>query len=261
MRLVDRWKTHGYQTAAASICKVPSASGSVIPYLFVFPVTVRRISSFSWTDAWLKKAISEEVVERNNVLRTGSLTDRKFSSAFANLTREASGLETLELDSLHAWLESQLAKVGQGIDLGGIRIPRDPLRYFGILVIVLIQGYSVLHLIVTERRLRESSAIDLGAFQPWVMLYGGALCRWTSIGILSVPPGADGCGSSAPSRRRSVTFGHCVNWGGLWSLDHVGDSLCFPNTETSIRSAVSPRKSKSATDNMKGQFAHRPSDS
>ena len=132
--LVNEWKQAEFETAAATVCSKDLGSGKKRSFLFVFPVMLWTESLF-WTEMWLNRAISEKYVPAENHLRMNNRTRLNFADAFPNLTREATGLETLNLAALQRWLEQQSTEMGPSIEVAGIRIPRALLRLVGIFVI------------------------------------------------------------------------------------------------------------------------------
>ena len=184
---VALWRSLNFDTVAATNCVIARSARNERRYVLFTPVSIWQASGFSWTEEWLRKAMESKFVSKDNFIRIASLAERDFANVFPNLSREAAGLESLDLLALQGWLEQGLRETSQSIELGGVRVSMDPLRYFGMLVILVVQGYAVLHLAEARRRMQGEKAIDPGAFQPWLVLYGQALCVAASIVILVAP--------------------------------------------------------------------------
>ena len=138
---------------------------------------------FDWANAWVEQAVLSGRLPR------GTSTDsRRFDLAFADLNNEAEGLGSLEFDELRDWLQLRIDTHSQGVAVLGISIPPNLVRLLGVILIVAVQSYAVVHLAEASTRMILSSRGDLGVFIPWVMLYSSTESRLESYGLLASVP-------------------------------------------------------------------------
>lgn len=200
---IKEWKNEGFDTAALSLCRGNGGSESRV-YPVVFPVKLRT-ERFNWTEAWIDRAIEHGHLSKELRPKMSNKLRLPFTQAFANLHREVEGLESLELDALHGWLQGRLDRQGRNIEVAGIGIPRPLLRSLGLFLILVVQGYAARHLSEAASRIKISADGDPGAFQAWIVLYDGLLSLFAAIGIVVVPTGA------------ALTVMWVLHEGGFWT--------------------------------------------
>ena len=185
---IEEWKNDEVDTAAVGLCRGIGDSETRL-YPVVFPVKLQK-QRFDWTKAWVDRAIAQGYLSKELRPTMRNKSRLPFAQAFANLHREAEGLESLELDALHGWLQGRLDRQGQRIEVAGIGIPRPLLRSLGLILILVVQVYAALHLSEAASRMKSSAAGDPGAFQAWFALYDGLLSLCAALGIVVAPTGA-----------------------------------------------------------------------
>lgn len=185
---IEEWKNDNIDTAAVVLCRGIGDSETKL-YPIVFPVKLQK-QRFDWTKAWTDRAIAQGYLSRELRPTISNKPRLPFAQAFANLHHEAAGLESLELDALHGWLQGRLDRQGQRIEVAGIGIPRPLLRSLGLFLILVVQVYAALHLSEAALRMKSSAAGDPGAFQAWFVLYDGLLSLCAALGIVVAPTGA-----------------------------------------------------------------------
>ena len=200
---IKEWKNEGFDTAALSLCRANGGSESRV-YPVVFPVKLRT-ERFDWTEAWIDRAIEHGHLSKELRPKMSNKLRLPFTQAFANLHREVEGLESLELDALHGWLQGRLDRQGRNIEVVGIGIPRPLLRSLGLFLILVVQGYAARHLSEAASRIKISADGDPGAFQAWIVLYDGLLSLFAAIGIVVAPTGA------------ALTVMWVLHEGGFWT--------------------------------------------
>ena len=200
---IKEWKNEGFDTAALSLCRGNGGSESGV-YPVVFPVKLRT-ERFNWTEAWIDRAIEHGHLSKELRPKMSNKLRLPFTQAFANLHREVEGLESLELDALHGWLQGRLDRQGRNIEVAGIGIPRPLLRSLGLFLILVAQGCAARRLSEAASRIKISADGDPGAFQAWIVLYDGLLSLFAAIGIVVVPTGA------------ALTVMWVLHEGGFWT--------------------------------------------
>ena len=185
---IEEWKSDEFDTAALSLCRGNSGAESIL-YPVVFPVKL-RMERFDWTAAWLDRAIDQGHLSKEVRPKLSSKLRLPFAQAFADLHREAEGLESIELDALHDWLRGRLDREGKNIEVAGIGMPRSLLRSLGLFLILVLQGYAALHLSEAAFRMKSSAEGDPGAFQAWIVLYDGLPALCAALGIVLAPTAA-----------------------------------------------------------------------
>ena len=110
-----------------------------------------------------------------------------FEGRFASLTAEAEGLELLPLFDLADWIQLQSDKSAATVEIFGVKLPSVATKSLGVLIVLTMQLYTLLHLQNVHLRIRSSKTGDPGAFQAWILLYQGRLAGIASFAIVLVP--------------------------------------------------------------------------
>ena len=147
--------------------------------LFVVPVEL----SYSHTDLtsnWVRHTFAN-----------GELKSRgTFRATFSALNEVAQGFETVPFDALNRFLEYRVEYEGQTVSFFDVRFPLTVLHLVGVIAIVIVQAYVVVHLAELFRRMRSARLGDVGAFSPWVFLYNQTSARCLSVCMLLFPTAA-----------------------------------------------------------------------
>ena len=177
--VVESWRERSVFRLAAGECRGAEVNSRnavvVMPAEWSF-------EEFDWTDAWIERAIAA-----NHLAPTTYVESRPFGEAFRDLKREAMGLESLDVDRLRRWLERRTNEERESVAVMGVSFSSSHLRLFGVLLIVLFQGFATLHLAAAAVRIAQGPKEDPGAFKPWILLYSGAAAR-TAGGVLVAAP-------------------------------------------------------------------------
>ena len=144
-------------------------------------VAVRARLEYMETE-WKKKLWEQTRAE-------GSLVNDEpsFQEKYPDLSRHVVGREHFRIAALHDALEAEIPSDVDRVSVFDVTVPLDLLRDLGIVIIVLCQIYSTLHMIEVRVRLQRNNAADPGAFVPWILLYGQSYARITSLAMLAVP--------------------------------------------------------------------------
>ena len=185
---IEEWTNAETDTAAVGLCHGIGDSEAKL-YPVVFPVKFQN-ERFDWTEAWIERAFEHGHLSKELQPGMSNRLRLPFVQAFANLHREAEGLESLELDALHGWLQRRLDRQGNRIEVAGIGIPRTLIRSLGLFLILVVQVYTATHLSEAVFRMKRSAASDPGAFQAWIVLYDGLLSLCAAVGIVVAPAAA-----------------------------------------------------------------------
>ena len=97
-----------------------------------------------------------------------------FDYAFPDLARAASGWEDLELEDVKKFISDESAKGTEVFEAFGMKFPADQITFGGIVFLLSVQLYFLVHLIQLKDRLR---ADDPGWDVPWVGMYPGIAPR------------------------------------------------------------------------------------
>lgn len=178
----DTWSKRDFLVSIQAKCNKAGARGAAYSASFSAVPATFDFFSFSWLESWARSARQAGYIAEDD-----RAVGRLFSTAFPALSREAEGLESLDLQQLAAWLEILADTEGQNIEVAGVALPWRHIRLFGIAIILVLQAYVALHLREAYRRMRYSAAGDPGAFRPWIMVYGGRVPRVVTAVSLVVP--------------------------------------------------------------------------
>jgi len=147
----------------SSIVELVNAQGKVVaegevkwevPVLYTTNIAT---GSDSWL-GWLCNKMLIQACEPN-----------EFSEAFSELKGEADGYMTLAIDELINHLKLRLKNESGQITLAGTPVKKDAIRTWGLLILVSIQLYFLLHLAAFNRTYNRVAPF------PWVGLYRGKL--------------------------------------------------------------------------------------
>lgn len=185
---IDGWNKIEFDSVATVSC-LPTDRTELGIFHVIFPVKLRK-EPFDWIEAWIDQAIAEKRLAEDAFHYMRSKLRLSFSDAFADLYRQAEGLESLELTALRDWLRGRLDKEGQNIEVAGIGVPRHLLRSLGLFLILVVQGYAARHLSEAATRMESSADRDPGAFQAWIALYDGRLSLCATLAIAAAPTAA-----------------------------------------------------------------------
>lgn len=130
-------------------------------------------SALHWQSAWVSAAVSANYLTENRLARAST----HFSEAFPSLANFVAGLGDISTSDLRARLDeaqqAQIKNQAQQIEIVGLKVNSDIMRFGGIFLIVIIQGYLLIHLVEANERI-EKGAIDKKApHMPWVLVYDG----------------------------------------------------------------------------------------
>jgi hypothetical protein len=109
----------------------------------------------------------------------------EFDHAFGDLAKLGKGLETLRIDQLLEYVRRLRDDEGRSISLLGVSVPRRVVSQWGIVLLIAVQIYFILHL---------QHARGLGFSQrliqtyPWIGVYRGRIPRITFVASVSALP-------------------------------------------------------------------------
>ena len=175
--IVERWSQRGVFRLAAAECSPFGSRRGIV----VMPVEL-SFEKFYWTTAWIERATAA-----NHLAPATYVAPRPFAEAFRDLKSEATGLESLDIDSLRRWLERRTNEERESVAVMGVSFTSNHLRLFGVLLIVVFQGYATLHLAAVAVRIGQGPKEDPGAFKPWVLLYADGAARIAGAGLVAFP--------------------------------------------------------------------------
>lgn len=176
--VLNRWRAERMVHLIAGECRPEGIRSEAV---IIMPATLYS-EQFDWTRAWIQQAIAS-----GHLGPTAHVESQPFESAFRDLQREASGLESLDIGRLRLWLENRTNEERQSIVVLGIAFTSNHLRVFGVLFIVVLQAYATLHLAAVRERIAQGPGQDPGAFKPWVLLYEDAPARIGAYGMVAAP--------------------------------------------------------------------------
>jgi hypothetical protein len=131
----------------------------------------------------------------------------EFDHAFGDLAKLAKGLETLRIDQLLDYVRRLRDDEGRSISLLGVSVPRRVVSQWGIVLLIAVQVYFVLHL---EHARGLTFSPRLIRTYPWIGVYQGRAPRATFVSSVSVLPMAATAalvwagGSSSGFDRRAI---------------------------------------------------------
>jgi hypothetical protein len=108
-----------------------------------------------------------------------------FDSCFPDLVKATKGLETLSLSDLRSHLIQQLEKGDSVFEAFGLKIPVAQLTFWGIVVVLSVQLYFLLHLREFHAKIRPR---DTGWDVPWIGVYPSVLSRAVYFTTTTVMP-------------------------------------------------------------------------
>ena len=144
--------------------------------VIIIPVKV-NYEKYNWIHEWFVQAGID------NISTEAAQFDEKFPALF----REAAGFENISLNELEKFLQYRIENVPKNISIMDIDISFSILRSFGVIFVVFLQAYAIVHLYEVRRRMAYAARGDTGAFQPWILLYHGAAAGLVSVLFLVSP--------------------------------------------------------------------------
>ncbi|WP_296597715.1 hypothetical protein [Phenylobacterium sp.] len=132
----------------------------------------------------------------------------RYEDVFGDLNFYSKGLESLKLDQLIAYIRELYKRDNKNVQVLGVEIPQDSISRWGLLVLLAVQTYMLLHI----QHGRKDWADRLPTY-PWVALYPGLLPRLVTTVTIAILPIATSAmlawqgweGSTNPAIRASVT--------------------------------------------------------
>ena len=181
-KILQLWNTQRVETLIVGICTDYSAD-QPRRRLVTMPVRLNK-ELYDWPKSWFDNAKQTGFLKPDEEFNPGP-----FLIAFPDLQWAARGLETVELGQLYNWLSYRLGVEREdSVTLFGVPIPPNVPVLFGVLAILVFQSYFFLHLRETLRRMQISNVGEIGAYQPWIMLYSGFWNRAATVIVVFVPP-------------------------------------------------------------------------
>ena len=180
--ILDLWAIRDVDALTLGRCYNHNVqTDNVTVHPVILPATI-EFSLFDWVGAWVDQAINSGRLKRGTVVAS-----RPFDEAFADLLREATRLESLDLEDLKAWLKYRIDTESKESVFLGVSVPSSVLRLVGIALMVAAQAYATLHMAEAAARMRRSAGGDPGAFKPWIILYDGVAARFGAFCVIVVP--------------------------------------------------------------------------
>lgn len=108
----------------------------------------------------------------------------RFDEAFRELAQEAKGLETITLEQLETYLGTKRTQAGEKVEVLGLKIPSAAIGTWGILVLLGVQAYALLHF---RQYLSLYAKVEPPPF-PWIGLYRDPSSRGLFLASVAILP-------------------------------------------------------------------------
>ncbi|MEM1398225.1 MAG: hypothetical protein AAGF58_00015 [Pseudomonadota bacterium] len=144
---------------------------------------------FVWSKAWIRNAMKAGFIDEVS----GSIKGQ-FEQAFPNLSSALVGFDSIRIEDLSNLINRLQSELGQAVSVMGISLPASEIQNYGVLIILALQLYTLIHFYEFCSRLNQNRKKEIineevlkVLEEPWIFFYLSIGALLTSIVFIFFP--------------------------------------------------------------------------